>query len=70
MVDLHSCPGGDCSIAVETVGIKISLLKNNIWLVYHDLELFTTILELMSDSQLRIQSLKTYNPLILNGFIQ
>ena len=33
---LHFCPEDDCSRAVETVGITISLLKNNVWLVYHD----------------------------------
>ena len=32
IVDLHSCPD-DCSIAVETVGTKMSL--KNVWLVYH-----------------------------------
>ena len=30
IVDLHSCPDDDCSMAVESVGIKISLLNNNV----------------------------------------
>ena len=30
IVDLHSCPDDDCSMAVETVGIKSSLLNNNV----------------------------------------
>ena len=36
IVDSHSCPDEDCSIAVKTVDIKFPLLKN-VWLVYHDL---------------------------------
>ena len=31
-VDVHFCPDDDCSIAVET---EYSLLKDNVWLVYH-----------------------------------
>ena len=30
IVDLHSCPDGDCSMAIETVGFKFSLLKDNV----------------------------------------
>ena len=30
IVDLHSCPDDDRSMAIETVGIKFSLLKDNV----------------------------------------
>ena len=35
-VYLQYCPDDDCSIAVKTVGIKCSLLKDNVWLVYQE----------------------------------
>ena len=30
IVDLHSCPDDDSSMAIETIGIKFSLLKDNV----------------------------------------
>ena len=35
-VYLQYCPDDDCSIAVETVGIKCSLLEDNVWFVYQE----------------------------------
>ena len=32
-MDLHFCPDDD---HIETVGIKFALLKDTVWLVYHE----------------------------------
>ena len=62
-VYLQNCPDDDCSIAVETVGIKCLLLKNNVWLVYQE-SLIANYVRLLTES-----SITKHKPKLLSGIL-
>ena len=49
----------DCSIAVKTVGIKCSLLKDNVWLVYQE----SNYIKLPTESSFTKNFLAVYSPM-------